>query len=248
MKPLLICLSLMLAIIQNCGAEVEWLTDLHAAMDKASAENKVILLDFTGSDWCGWCKRLKAEVLDQPEFAAFAKANLVMVEVDFPRNKPQTPEEHEANAALARTYNIRGYPTIVLIDSLAHEVGRTGYRPGGPPAFIAELEKVPGIRHVDATPAVADTREVAPTAHAQPVLLPTAVTIPMHYGELTLKGVSGSKDRRMALINNETLMVGETAKIKVHDARVEVTCNEIRDDSVLITVGGKQQELKLGQH
>ena len=60
------------------------------SMDKASAEHKVVLLDFTGSDWCGWCKRLKAEVFDQPEFAEFAQANLIMVEVDFPRNKPET--------------------------------------------------------------------------------------------------------------------------------------------------------------
>jgi thioredoxin-related protein len=248
MKRLLICLSLVIAAAQNCTAEVEWLTDLHAAMDKASAENKVVLLDFTGSDWCGWCKRLKAEVFDQPEFATFVKANLVMVEVDFPQNKPQTPEQQEANNALARTYNIRGYPTIVLINSLAQEVGRTGYRPGGPQAFIAELEKVPGIRHVEVASAKTDNREAAPAPNPQPVSLPTAAVIPMHYGELTLKGISGSKDRRMALINNETLMVGETAKIKVKDVRVEVTCNEIREDSVLITVGGKQQELKLGEH
>jgi hypothetical protein len=171
-----------------------------------------------------------------------------MVEVDFPRNKPQTAEEHEANVALARTYRITGYPTIVLINSLAQEIGRTGYRPGGPKNFIAELEKVPGMKPFDGVVAATDNREPDTAPHPQPAYIPVTAVIPMRYGELTLKGVSGAKDRRMALINNETLMVGETAKIKVHDGRVEVTCNEIRDDSVLITVAGKQQELKLGQH
>ena len=78
--------------------------------------------------------------------------------------------------------------------------------------------------------------------------MPIAPATPTQYAELALKGISGSKDRRMALINNETLMVGETAKIKVQDNRVEVCCKEIREDSVLITIDGKPMELKLGQH
>ncbi len=83
--------------------------------------------------------------------------------------------------------------------------------------------------------------------HAPPAFVPVAPALPMHYGELALKGISGTKDRRMALINNQTFMAGETAKVKVQDSRIDVTCREIRDDSVLIVIDGKSQELKLTQ-
>jgi thioredoxin-related protein len=239
MKQWLLRLGLIFVVCQNCSADVEWFTDLNAAMAKARAENKTVLMDFCGSDWCGWCMRLKSEVFDQPEFAAFAKLNLVMVEVDFPRNKELSPDQQEANNALARNYHITGYPTIVLVNELAQEIGRTGYLPGGPPVFIAGLEKVPGLKRVE-TPSSANRPPVA--------FVPIAPSVPLKYGDLALKAISGPKDRRMVLINNETFMVGDTAKVKTHDSRVEVTCKEIRDYSVLITVDGKPRELKLGDH
>jgi thioredoxin-related protein len=243
MKKWLACLGL-IVMAQNSIA-LEWLTDVHVAMDKAHQENKTVLLDFTGSDWCGWCMRLKSEVFDQPEFAAFAQANLVMVEVDFPRNKPQSAEQTMANEALAKNYKINGYPTIVLINPMAQEIGRTGYRPGGPKNFIAELEKIPGLSH--GTGAVAAGNPTGTRHNPSTFVDLPAQSIITHYGDLTLKGVSGSKDRRMALINNETFLTGETAKVKVQDRKVEITCLEIRETSVLIKIDGKSQELKLGE-
>src|SRR5438093_919127 len=71
-----------LALLPLTTAAATWLTDLPAAQAAAKAEKKIVLLDFTGSDWCGWCIRLKNEVFSQPEFDAFANANLVLVEVD----------------------------------------------------------------------------------------------------------------------------------------------------------------------
>ncbi len=245
MKRWLVGFSMLAVLAVNCAA-AEWLTDVHAALDKAAAENKVVLLDFTGSDWCGWCMKFKGEVLDQPEFAAFAQAHLVLVEVDFPHHKPQSAEQAEANQALGRNYKVGGYPTFLLVDSMAKELWRqTGYRPGGPKSFIAELEKVPGVGHTD--PAVAEKPEAAPK-RSEPKFVPIAPLVPTKYGELTLKGISGGKDRRMALINNETFMAGETGNVKVQDGRVEIICNEVREDSVLITVDGKQRELKLAEH
>src|SRR5215510_5062596 len=80
------------------GESVEWLTDARAAQNKAKAENKLVLLDFTGSDWCGWCIKLKREVFDQPEFAQFAGSRLVMVTVDFPKNQTLSFAQQHANA------------------------------------------------------------------------------------------------------------------------------------------------------
>jgi protein disulfide-isomerase len=226
---------------------VEWLTDIPTALNKARAENKVVMLDFTGSDWCGWCKRLKREVFDQPEFAAFAQDNLILVEVDFPHSIPQSREQAAANNALSRKYNIQGFPTIVLIDAASREVGRSGYRPGGPKNYIAELEQVPGVKHGSGAVAANAQPDTTRAPHPQPAFVPIPPAQPMHYGELTLKGISGANNQRFALINNQTLAVGETAKVKVHDDRVEITCVAIYKESVLISIGGNKMELKLRQ-
>jgi thioredoxin-related protein len=251
MKKILICLGLLSVALQTFGAQVEWLTDVSSALDKARRENKYVLLDFTGSDWCGWCMRLKKEVFDQPAFAAFAEANLVLVEVDFPHKKSQDAALKEANERLAETYKIRGFPTVIILNNSALPVAQTGYVEGGPKNFLAPLERLPGIKPVDLSAPNAnetgrglDNKDASPRKPA--VFAPIAPATPNRYDTLALKAISGSKDRRMALINNETFLAGETAKVKVKDGRVEVCCKEIREDSVLVTVDGKPAELKLG--
>ncbi len=130
MKQWLMRLALIIVAGPKLRTAVEWLTDVPTALNKARAENKIVLLDFTGSDWCIWCQRLEARGFRPTRICDFfAQDNLIMVEVDFPRNKPQSPEQIQANQALARTYNVRGYPTVVLIDSASHQVGRSGYQP-----------------------------------------------------------------------------------------------------------------------
>ena len=238
----LVWLGLIFAVGSPCAVSgAEWMTDANAALADARRQDKAVLLDFTGSDWCGWCMKLKREVFDQAEFAAFAQANLILVEVDFPRRKSQSTEEKEANQQLAQRYGIRGYPTIVVLNSSGQEIGRTGYHPGGPKVFIADLEHMPGM-HADKSAA-----NDAP-ARKPPEFTPIPPGVPTHYGELALKAISGPADRRMALINNELFLAGETAKVKVKNTKVEVTCQEVREDSVLITVDGKSVELRLGNH
>jgi len=100
------------------------------------------MLNFTGSDWCGFCIRLSKEVFSQPAFIEYADKNLVAVEVDFPRKKDLSAAQKQANAALAQKYNIAGYPTIIVLDSDGKKIGELGYQPGGPKAFIAALEKL----------------------------------------------------------------------------------------------------------
>jgi len=87
--------------------------------------------------------RLQAEVFVKPEFAEYAKQNLVLMTVDFPRAKPLSSEVRSQNATLAQKYGIEGFPTIVILNGDGKMVGLLGYMPGGPSAFIGELKKVP---------------------------------------------------------------------------------------------------------
>src|SRR6266702_5304311 len=142
MKTIAAGLIMAAALFRASADELPWMTDLPKAQAKAKAENKLIMLDFTGSDWCGWCIKLNKEVFSKPEFAEFARKNLVAVEVDFPRAKQQTKELKKANESLQEKYNIQGYPTIIVLDGEGKKVGQLGYMPGGPKAFIGELDKL----------------------------------------------------------------------------------------------------------
>jgi thioredoxin-related protein len=124
------------------AADAPWLTSVPEAQALAKKENKLVLMDFTGSDWCSWCKKLDAEVFNKTEFAEYARKNLVLVQVDFPNSKPQPPELQKANSALQSKYSVNGYPTLVVIKPDGTVVWRQeGYLEGGPPAVIAQLEK-----------------------------------------------------------------------------------------------------------
>ncbi|HEY2802147.1 MAG TPA: thioredoxin family protein [Chthoniobacterales bacterium] len=124
-------------------AEPTWLSDFQKAQAEAKANHKLLLLNFTGSDWCIWCKRLDAEVFTQPEFQDYAKNNLVLMKVDFPRATALTTEVRKQNEELAQKYNIEGFPTIVVLNGEGQQVGELGYQPGGASAFVKELKKLP---------------------------------------------------------------------------------------------------------
>ena len=142
MKILAVALMAGWALVQAGAAELNWTTDVPKAVEKAKAEKKLVMLDFTGSDWCGWCIKLNKEIFSQPEFVEYAQKNIVAVELDFPRSKQQSDELKKANKELQKKYSIRGYPTIVVLNGEGKEVGRLGYMKGGPKAFIEELEKL----------------------------------------------------------------------------------------------------------
>jgi protein disulfide-isomerase len=123
------------------GGEAVWRTDYPGALQQAKAENKLVLLDFTGSDWCGWCKKFEQDVLSTPKFAAYAGRKLQLVRLDFPHHTPQPDALRRANAALSNQFKVDGFPTFVLLNGDGKELGRQdGYMEGGPDAFIAELE------------------------------------------------------------------------------------------------------------
>ena len=117
-------LSLLAAVLS--AAEPVWLTDLDAAKAQGVKENKPVLVDFTGSDWCPPCKSLHKVVFESPEFAA-AASRYVLVELDFPRNKPQTPELKAKNRGWQQKYAVNSFPTVLLLDAKSGDVfGRVG--------------------------------------------------------------------------------------------------------------------------
>jgi thioredoxin-related protein len=124
-------------------AESGWLNDYKKAQQEATATNKFLLLDFTGSDWCGWCRKFDTEIWSQPQFKDYARENLVLLEVDFPLAKPQSVELRKQNQELRQQYEVQGYPTIVVLNSNGQKIWQyDGYFPDGPDAFIAQLEKL----------------------------------------------------------------------------------------------------------
>jgi len=142
MKKLLVAVAIGCVWLQTQAADLNWGTDVPKALAQAKTDKKMVLLDFTGSDWCGWCMKFDKETLSTDQFAGYARAHLELVTVDFPNKKPQSDALKAANAALQTKYNVDGFPTFVLLNADGKELGRqVGYAPGGPDAFIAELEK-----------------------------------------------------------------------------------------------------------
>ncbi len=142
MRKLALCLCAAWAVLGVSAAELPWITDLPKAEAKAKKENKLVMMDFTGSDWCIWCKKLDKEVFSTPEFIQYAEKNIVPVQVDFPRAKPQPQDLKQANQELQKKYKIEGYPTVIVLDQNGKKVGELGYEEGGPKPFIAKLEKL----------------------------------------------------------------------------------------------------------
>jgi protein disulfide-isomerase len=119
-----------------------WTTHFDDAMAKAKTDNKAVLLNFTGSDWCPYCIQMKHEVLDTGQFREYANENLELVEVDFPDAKPQSEQLKAQNKGLAKKYKVGGYPTFIVLNSDGKVLGKqVGYLEGGPSAFIAKMEK-----------------------------------------------------------------------------------------------------------
>ena len=140
MKRLL--LSALVLATSTVFAGDGWLTDYKAALEQAAKENKPVLLDFTGSDWCGWCVKLDKETFSEASFKKFAAGNLILVEIDFPRNKPQSDEVKKQNRELQAQFGVDGFPTLVLLDSKGKEIAKNpGYLAGGPDALIAWVKK-----------------------------------------------------------------------------------------------------------
>lgn len=144
MKKIIVALLLFTGSFAAEAQELVWETNVTKAMEISKETKKPLLLFFTGSDWCGWCIRLQKEVLRTPEFAVWAKENVVLVELDYPRKAPQTADIKKQNNELQMAFGIQGFPTIVLANGITKDgkvnfegIGSTGYVAGGPSAWLA---------------------------------------------------------------------------------------------------------------
>ena len=145
MKKIILLTFLMLSSVSlQAQEELTWHTDLTKATDISIKENKPLFLFFTGSDWCGWCIRLQNEVFKTPEFIRWAKKNVVLVELDFPKRKEQADAIKMQNAQLQQQLQVRGYPTVWFVSAAKtadakvnlNALGSTGYVAGGPQVWI----------------------------------------------------------------------------------------------------------------
>lgn len=173
-RRFLACLALCLSIVSLSAAE-GWLTDLDEGIKVAKAEKKAILVDFTGSDWCGWCIRLKKEVFDQKEFAAVSK-DFVLVELDYPQRKKQSPEEKAKNKVWAEKFAIEGYPTIMLLNANGEPFAQTGYQAGGPVKYLAHLAELLKANNAEGVKAFAQGKRDEAQARVQGEELEKLVT------------------------------------------------------------------------
>jgi thioredoxin-related protein len=137
-----VLIALILVGCKNAGTSdnLDWETNLETALLKAQKENKTVLVNFTGSDWCVWCQRLSNEVFSQSEFENFAKENLVLVKIDFPKNIELPMETKMYNNQLAQRFGVQGFPTIFLLRADGTPILQTGYQPGGPANYINHLK------------------------------------------------------------------------------------------------------------
>ena len=127
------------------GMNATWTTNYRSALQQAQRENKALLLFFTGSDWCTWCHRIEREILDRPECLPSLAQYFVFVKLDYPRsNSAQPPQEAQQNAALKQKFGVNQYPTILIVDTQEHVLGKTGYIQGGPKRFNATVLRMIG--------------------------------------------------------------------------------------------------------
>ncbi len=130
--------------------EVVWHQDMKKASELAIAEQKPLMLFFTGSDWCGWCIKLQKEVLLTKDFETWAAEHVILVELDFPRRKKQDKDTQIQNYQMQNLFKVRGYPTVVFADpektsndrtNLIH-MGSTGFVKGGSKKWLAVADNI----------------------------------------------------------------------------------------------------------
>lgn len=215
--------ALALIAAASVQAEITWLTDLDQAKVVAAKEKKAILVDFTGSDWCSWCIRLKKEVFDQKAFEPAAK-DFVFVELDFPRGKQQDPAVKAKNEALAKQFSIQGFPTILLLNAQGQAFAVTGYEEGGPANYLKSLEKLLKDNTAEGVKKFAD-KAAAEAKEAE-----LAEALDSVIGPFILKKDAAGAEAALAQFIKEKGIVGEAATRMSFNARMGIIMETKRGD------------------
>jgi thioredoxin-related protein len=136
----IVCAAVMALTATTFAGGEGWTSDFEGAKKQAADSNKDLLIDFTGSDWCGWCIKLNDEVFKHDAFKEGVKDTFVLVELDFPKDKTKVSDEVRAqNEMLSEKYGVEGFPTILLTDASGRPYASTGYQKGGPEKYVAHL-------------------------------------------------------------------------------------------------------------
>lgn len=186
------------------------MTDFEAAKTKAKQDGKDLLIDFTGSDWCGWCIKLKKEVFEQDIFKASVPKNFVLVEIDFPRNVEQAEVLVKQNTELRDRFSVSGFPTVILSDAEGRPYAKTGYQRGGAEVYITHLTKL-RMQKVQRDEALAKAEQLEGPAKARALELALSVVPPK------CLGVYKNELDQIALADPDDIS-GFTAKIKAEEA------------------------------
>lgn len=118
-----------------------WLVNIDKAYEVSQKTGKPILANFTGTDWCIWCKRLQRDVFVKDGFDEWAEENVVLLELDFPRRSQVPKEIKQQNAKLQQSFKVRGYPTIWVFDLGKDESGEFQITPLGRTGYTKTLDK-----------------------------------------------------------------------------------------------------------
>jgi thioredoxin-related protein len=151
MKKILFILFISLsAITVKAQEDMTWHTDMAKASELSMKEKKPLMLFFTGSDWCGWCIRLQKEVFKKEEFIKWAKQNVILVELDFPKKTAQEEALKQQNYQMQQIFQVKGYPTVWLVNPEKtaegkinlSALGSTGYVAGGPEKWLEGVNSI----------------------------------------------------------------------------------------------------------
>jgi protein disulfide-isomerase len=147
----LLASALFAVVLVGCGQRTTHVSpiDLKAEIARARSENKLLVLEFTGSDWCPGCIVFEKQVLSQPEFTAYAQSNLVWVTVDFPEKVKLPPATEATNEWLRAQFDVNPLPTFIALDRDGREIWRLPAKDDPDPSltvvpklFIEQLEAV----------------------------------------------------------------------------------------------------------
>ena len=224
----MICTALMLAALAPAWA-AEWMTDLEAAKAKAAAENKAVLVDFTGSDWCGWCVRLRKEVLDKPEFEAYAKDKFVLMEVDLPQNPKFDAALRARNEKIAEQYGVSGFPTIMVLSPAGDIAG----------GFNGYLSSVGAVTK-ELNEALAAV-ELLKKAETQPEAQKLESLVKVYRGlpDKMQQGAASLRQRIIALDPQDTTGIGRLQKIEEQRAAFQQALGRVHTKADALAVVDK---------
>ena len=158
---------------QEEGPSIPWVRDVAEAKKQAKAEGKDLFINFTGSDWCGWCIRLDEEVFSKAEFVEAATQKYVFLFLDFPNSEELKAKvvDEKLNRQLSKAYGVDGYPAVILTTAEGQPYARTGYQAGGPKAYLESLTKLhEGGKAIKALLADTNHKNVDALVAAFPVL------------------------------------------------------------------------------